>query len=218
MTKKSASSKRWLQRQQRDIYTKKAAQHNLPSRASFKLTAINDQYRLFDRAHLIIELGASPGGWSHVIVNALARNGHLIAIDRLPMRHSSPHMTFIHSDITDDNLPATIKTILHNRKADGIVSDLSPNISGIRDKDHNAQMVLCRLALDWARLYLAENGFLLTKVTQGDQLAAWLNELKECFHHRRLIKPAASRAASREQYMLARAFTPSAKRGKVSVS
>ena len=216
MTKKSASSKRWLQRQRRDIYTKKAAQHNLPSRASFKLTAINEQFQLFDRAHLIIELGASPGGWSHVITNALARKGHLIAIDRLPMRHSSPHMTFIHSDITDGNLHATMQTLLHNRKADGIVSDLSPNISGIKDKDHNAQMVLCRLASDWAQLYLDENGFLLTKVTQGDQLAAWLDELKNCFRHRRLIKPAASRTASREQYMLARAFTPSAKRGKVN--
>ena len=101
-----------------------------------------------------------------VITDALARNGHLIAIDRLPMRHSSPHLTFIHSDITDDNLPATMQTLLHNRKPMERL-DLSPNTVASETRIMTHKCSCCHLALHWARLYLAEDGFLLTKVTQG---------------------------------------------------
>ena len=200
---KSKSSGRWLQRHVKDPYVRKARAEGFRSRAAYKLLEINTRDRLFMPGTLVVDLGAAPGGWSQVAAQKVAPGGKVIAVDLLEIAPIS-NVTVLHGDCREPSVQAQLAASLGGKRADVVLSDLSPNISGIASADQARAAELVQMAMDFCRERLQKEGVLLVKVFQGEEFAGLLKELKSMFREVRTLKPAASREESRETYLLAR--------------
>lgn len=206
---RTPSSRAWLERQLSDPYVARAKREGLRSRAAFKLTEIDDKYRLLKPGARVVDLGAAPGGWSEVAVKRIGPQGRVVGIDILditPLRG----VEFIKLDFLDDGAPARLKEMLGGN-ADVVLSDMAANATGHRQTDHLRIMALAEAAAQFAREVLGKGGSFLCKVLQGGTEATLLAELKKDFSSVRHIKPPASRSDSAELYLLAQGY-----RGQVS--
>jgi 23S rRNA (uridine2552-2'-O)-methyltransferase len=200
---RSKSSGRWLQRHVTDPYVRKARKGGWRSRAAFKLIEINTRDRLIIPGALVVDLGAAPGGWCQVAAGIVGRSGRVIGVDLLEIAPISG-ATLLRGDFREPAVQAQAAAALEGRKADVVLSDLSPNLSGIASADQARAAELVRTALDFCRQHLREGGVLLVKVFQGEEFAGLRKEMKSVFREVRSLKPAASREESRETYLLAR--------------
>ena len=205
MPTKKKSSRRWLDEHVNDPYVKQAKKDGYRSRASYKLLELNEKDRLIQPGMLVLDLGSTPGSWSQVTVNLVGHKGIVIASDILPM-DSLAGVDFIQGDFTEQEVFDRILTVLDGRKPDLIVSDMSPNISGIVSADQAASMYLIELALDMVRQVLKPNGNFVAKVFQGEGSDAFLKDVRSSFEKVLIRKPAASRPRSKEVYMVAKGF------------
>jgi len=199
---RSKSSNQWLQRHVKDPYVRKARSEGYRSRAAYKLLEIDRRDRLLVPGARVIDLGAAPGGWSQVAAQKVAPGGSVIAVDLLEIAPIS-NATVLRGDCRDPAVQAQLVAALGGAKADVVLSDLSPNISGIASADQARAAELVRMAMDFCRQRLQKEGALLVKVFQGAEFADLLKELKDMFREVRTAKPAASRGESRETYLLA---------------
>ena len=202
---KRPGSNRWLQRQQRDQFVRQAKQSEYRSRAVYKLREIDERDKLIKPGQRIIDLGAAPGSWSQYAVARTGLNGLVLAIDCLPV---SPidNVLFIQGDFTEQaTLDRCLETLGEDR-TDLVLSDMAPNISGIRATDQARSIYLAELAKDLAVRVLKQNGDLLIKLFQGEGVDPFRDSLKEHFGRILTRKPRASRDISREFYILARTF------------
>jgi len=208
---KSKSSKNWLKEHEDDLWVKRAREEGYRSRASFKLLEIQDSDKLIKPGMTVVDLGSAPGGWSQVAIKLVARKGKVIASDILPME-AIPGVDFIQGDFTEENCLKDILALVNDNAetagVDLVISDMAPNLSGMAAIDQPRSMYLVELALDFARNTLKAGGCLLSKVFQGEGYEALLNELKQDFSQVIVRKPGASRARSREVYLLAKGFKP----------
>ena len=200
---RSKSSNRWLERHVKDPYVHKARAGGWRSRAAFKLLEIDARDRLLRPGLRVVDLGAAPGGWSQVAAQEVGRGGRVVAIDLLEVA-PIPGVTVLRGDFRDDGMRAALAAALGGEKAGLVLSDLSPNISGIASADQARAAELVRLALDFCRDHLAPGGAFLVKVFQGEEFSGLLKEMKRMFREVRTIKPSASREESRETYLLCR--------------
>jgi 23S rRNA (uridine2552-2'-O)-methyltransferase len=198
-----ASSKRWLRRHVTDHYVKQARGQGYRSRAAFKLLEIDEKDRLLKPGMRVIDLGAAPGGWSQVAARKVLPGGRVVAVDLLDIAPISG-VTLVKGDFREAAVRARLSEVLEREKADLVLSDLSPNISGIRSVDQARAAELLRAAVDFCRESLNPRGVLLVKVFQGEEFADLLAELKGAFVTVQTRKPGASRGESREVYLLAR--------------
>jgi 23S rRNA (uridine2552-2'-O)-methyltransferase len=208
---RTVASKRWLERQLNDPYVARAKREGMRSRAAFKLTEIDDKYRLFKPGAKVADLGAAPGGWSQIAalrVGAAAGHGNaagqVVAIDLLDMP-AIPGVAFLHLDFLDPAAPDRLKALLGG-PADVVMSDMAANATGHRKTDHLKIVALAETAAGFARDVLRPGGTFLCKVLQGGTEGELLADLKRDFAVVRHIKPAASRADSAELYVLATGF------------
>jgi 23S rRNA (uridine2552-2'-O)-methyltransferase len=197
------SSKRWLRAHERDPYVRKSRQSEYRSRAAWKLMEIDQHDRLFRPGQLVVDLGAAPGSWSQYAASRVGPRGRVIAVDVLPMAPVAG-VEFMQGDFADAAVQARCLEALGDRRADLVISDMAPNLSGIRATDQARSMRLAELALEFARQVLAPGGDLLLKLFQGSGADAFRKELVEHFQRVNIRKPGASRSASREFYVLAR--------------
>ena len=202
---KSKSSKSWLKEHFDDEYVRRSQQDGYRSRAIYKLIEIDKKDRLVKPGMTIIDLGAAPGGWSEYCVKKLGKKGSMIALDILPMEPIDD-VTIIEGDFREDAVFEELMTVLNTDKADLVISDMAPNISGMDSVDMPRAYYLCDLALDLARQVLKPGGGLLVKLFQGEGFEAYNKELKSSFTKVIMRKPKASRARSREIYALATGF------------
>ncbi|MFM1896620.1 MAG: rRNA ((2552)-2-O)-methyltransferase RlmE [Pseudomonadota bacterium] len=202
---KSKSSKGWLKEHFDDAYVKLSQQHGYRSRASFKLLEIDSKDQLFKAGLVVVDLGAAPGGWSQVAAEKLGPRGRVIASDILPL-DPIEGVEFILGDFTEQAVFEQLLEALGEDKADLVLSDMAPNMSGMKAIDQPRAMHLAELALDMARAVLRCNGSLLVKVFHGEGLETFQAELKQSFRTVRVRKPDASRARSSEVYLLATGF------------
>jgi 23S rRNA (uridine2552-2'-O)-methyltransferase len=202
--RRTLSSRTWLERQLSDPYVLRAKREGLRSRAAYKLTEIDDKYRLLKHGTRVVDLGAAPGGWSEIAVKRVGSTGRVIAIDILDMKPIAG-VEFLHLDFLDQTAPNRLKAMLGG-KADIVLSDMAANATGHRPTDHLRIMALAEAAAPFAREVLAPGGAFLCKVLQGGTEAALLAELKRDFESVRHVKPPASRTDSAELYLLARGF------------
>jgi len=182
---------------------RKARAEGFRSRAAYKLLEIDARDRLFIPGALVVDLGAAPGGWSQVAAQKVAPGGRVIAVDLLEIAPIS-NVTILRGDCREAEMQAQLVDALGGRKAGVVLSDMSPNISGIASADQARAAELVRMAMDFCRERLQEKGVLLVKVFQGAEFAGLLKELRGMFKEVRTLKPAASRDKSRETYLLAR--------------
>jgi 23S rRNA (uridine2552-2'-O)-methyltransferase len=206
---KSKSSKGWLKEHFDDEYVRRSQQDGYRSRAIYKLIEIDQKDRLIKSGMTVVDLGAAPGGWSEYCVKKLGKKGTVIALDILPMEPIKG-VTIIEGDFREntvfDELMTAMATDGKSGKADLVISDMAPNISGMGSVDMPRAYYLCELALDLARQTLNPGGGLLVKLFQGEGFEEYSRELKSSFSKVVMRKPKASRPRSREIYALATGF------------
>jgi 23S rRNA (uridine2552-2'-O)-methyltransferase len=203
MPRRTGSSQRWRQRQERDIYVEQAERGGWRSRAVFKLEQIQQKERLLQPGIVCVDLGAAPGGWSQLAAKLVGPLGRVIAIDLLPME-PLPGVEFLKGDFTAPETVEALRNLVGPKPVDLVMSDMAPNISGNRVIDQPRSMALVDEALAFAREVLRPGGDFLVKVFQGEGVDVFTRELGTCFKTVKTIKPKASRAESREIYLLAR--------------
>lgn len=202
---RSRSSHRWMQQHVSDPFVKQAQKDGYRSRASYKLIELNEKDRLIRPGMRVMDLGAAPGGWSQVAGRLVGEKGRVLATDILPM-NPVRNVEFIQGDFTEESVFNRILDALGGEKPDLIMSDISPNLSGIASADQAASMYLVELALDMARKALKPGGGFVAKVFQGSGSDAYLKELRSSFEKVSIRKPEASRSRSREIYVVAKGF------------
>ena len=202
---KSKSSKSWLKEHFDDEYVRRSQQDGYRSRAIYKLIEIDEKDHIIRPGMTVIDLGAAPGGWSEYCVKKLGKNGTIVALDILPM-DPIDEVVIIEGDFREDAVFEELMKVMNNNKADLVISDMAPNISGMGSVDMPRAYHLCELALDLARQVLNPGGGLLVKLFQGEGFEAYSKELKTSFSKVVMRKPKASRPRSREIYALATGF------------
>jgi len=205
MSAPRGSSSGWRQRQQRDPYVQRARDEGYRSRAVYKLEELLDKARLPGRPALVIDLGAAPGAWSQYAARHWGDKTRVLALDILPM-DEIPGVDFLQGDFTESEVLQRLTVMLGGDRADLVLSDMAPNISGNRSVDQPRAMYLAELALDLACETLNPGGTFLCKVFQGEGFDAFLRAARERFRQVRVVKPKASRPSSREVYLLARNY------------
>tara|TARA_B110000503_G_scaffold35374_1_gene57823 strand:+ start:12786 stop:13415 length:630 start_codon:yes stop_codon:yes gene_type:complete len=205
MPTRSKSSQKWLQEHNRDHYVKQAQQDGYRSRASYKLLEINQKDRLLQPGLAVVDLGAAPGGWSQVAAKLVGSKGKVIASDILKM-DAIADVEFILGDFTDPIVLQRILNSLEKGLVDLVISDMAPNMSGIKGIDQPKAMYLVELALDLATQILKPGGNFVVKVFHGEGFDQFMLELKRRFKRVTARKPDASRSRSREVYVVAKDF------------
>ncbi|MDO3381193.1 23S rRNA (uridine(2552)-2'-O)-methyltransferase RlmE [Gilvimarinus algae] len=202
---RSKSSKRWLQEHFSDQYVKQSQRDGYRSRASYKLLEIDKKDKLFRAGMKVVDLGAAPGGWSQVAAERVGDRGRVVASDILPM-DSIAGVDFIQGDFTEEAVFEALLAAIDGAAVDLVISDMAPNMSGVGAVDQPRAMYLVELALDMAREILAPGGSFVAKVFQGEGFEPWLADVRSAFTKVATRKPDASRARSREVYIVARGF------------
>jgi len=201
----SKSSKRWLREHFTDSYVKLARQNDYRSRAAYKLLEIQQKDNIIRLGEVVVDLGAAPGGWSEVAAKLVGRIGKVFAVDILPMK-PIVGIEFIQGDFTKNEVLEALLDRLNKQSVDLVISDMAPNISGIGVMDQTRGMYLVESAFDFAKRTLKPGGTFLVKVFQGKEFEALLNKIKKSFAEVAILKPKASRARSREIFLLAKGF------------
>lgn len=202
---RSKSSSRWLDEHVNDPYVKKAQVDGYRSRASYKLLELIEKDKLVRPGMRVLDLGSTPGGWSQVVAPLVGKKGLLIASDILPMVPIND-VEFIQGDFTEQEVFDQIMDALGDEKADFVMSDMAPNISGVDATDQASSMYLAELALDMARSALKRKGDFVAKVFHGEGYDDYVKELRTSFDKVVVRKPNASRARSREVYVVGKGF------------
>lgn len=198
---RKAKSKAWMHAHVSDPYVQRAAAQGYRTRAAFKLMEIDDRDRLLRRGSVVVELGAAPGGWSQVIAERVLPGGRVVALDILPME-PVPGVIFVEGDFREAGTLARLEQALGGDRADLVVSDMAPNLSGVGASDQARAMHLCELALEFARAHLKPRGAFLVKGFQGVGYPGFVAEMRKAFETVVSRKPRASRGRSAEMYLM----------------
>lgn len=202
---RSKSSNQWLNEHVNDPYVKRAQAEGYRTRASYKLLELINKDKLVRPGMMIIDLGSAPGGWSQVVAPLVGSKGRVIASDILPM-DSMADVDFIQGDFTEESVFEQIMAAINGVPVDLVISDMAPNISGVNAADQAASMYLVELALDMARQVLRPKGCFVAKVFQGEGFDEYIKEVRLSFDKVVTRKPDASRARSREVYIVGKGF------------
>lgn len=205
MGRKGNSSGRWIERQRTDHYVRQRDQHGYRSRAAYKLKELAARDQLLRAGDTVLDLGAAPGGWTQVAVELAGPRGTVIATDILPMAEV-PGARFLLGDCRDPALQAEVLALAGAAKVDLVLSDMAPNISGVRDVDEAGMVELADIALDLAEQVLKPGGALLIKLFQFADTELLVRRIRLRFKSVSRRKPEASRAESREFYVVAKHY------------
>ena len=195
------SDRRWITNHTRDTYVIKAQKDGYRSRASYKLIEIDDKYRLFNAGKVVLDLGAAPGGWSQVALQRSGDSGLIVAVDLLAM-DAIAGVVDLKVDFTEPKALSDIAQALDGRPLDVVMSDMAPNLSGVRDIDQPRSTYLVELAIDIADEHLKVGGSFVAKCFEGEGIDRLRMSLKARFEKVINIKPKASRPKSREIYLV----------------
>ena len=187
----------------KDKFYQKAKKEGYPARSAYKLIEMDQRFGIFKPGSRIVDLGCAPGGWLKV---AEEKKGAVVGIDLLPLQFTpGSSITFLQGDFLDPaNQQKIIETL--NGKADWILSDMSPNISGIKFKDLQASMELCQSALEFAKKILRKGGGLIVKIFPGPEMGSFRKKLREAFERIATVEPEATRKTSNEVYLVSTGF------------
>lgn len=199
--KPSKTSKQWMKEHVNDPFVQLAQKEGYRSRAAYKLLEIDERDHLLKPGMVVVDLGATPGGWSQVAASKVGANGKVIALDLLPLQPLA-RVQFIQGDFREDSVLAQLEQLLAGQKIGLVISDMAPNISGIDSADQARAIHLAELALEFAVLHLKPGGSFLVKVFQGAGFEAYMKSMRDHFGRVVSRKPKASRDRSSEVYLL----------------
>ena len=194
--------KAWVRERKKDYYYRKAKEEKYRSRATYKLLQAVKKYRFLRKGDVVVDLGAAPGGWLQAARKIVGKEGSVLGVDLnpiVPLKTSNIHT--IVGDITDAETQEQIHKLLPS-SADAVISDVSPNISGVWEIDHARQIDLAHESLELALRLLNDKGNFFVKVFQGDMCQDFVEEVRKHFLRVEIIKPKASRTKSAEIFIL----------------
>jgi len=191
-----------MQRHVNDEYVKRSKREGYRSRAAYKLLELQEKDSVLKPGQVVVDLGAAPGGWSQVAADLVGPAGTVIAFDLLEM-DPLPGVSVIQGDFREDASLTVLEGVLDLRAVDLVISDMAPNVSGVAAVDQPRSMYLCELALDFCVHHLRPGGGFVCKVFHGEGFDVWMREVKSRFGRVVTRKPKASRANSREVYLVA---------------
>ena len=208
-TKSKKVNKAWLNDHINDPYVKMAQKEGYRARAAYKLSEIDEQFKLLRPGQLVVDLGSTPGAWSQYIRRKFAAggaavgelNGRIVALDILPMEPIEG-VTFIQGDFREDEVLARLNEAVNNEPVDVVVSDMAPNLSGVTVTDTARVAHLVELALDFALQHLKPEGALVTKVFHGSGYSELVELFRAHFRVVKAVKPKASRDKSSETFLV----------------
>lgn len=201
---KKSSNKRWLKEHFTDLYVRRSKQEGFRARSIYKLAEINDKYSLVGRGMVVVDLGAAPGGWSEYLVTAVGKTGQIFALDVLPMVPIQG-VKIIRGDFFENEIAEYLQQFI-GTKIDVVLSDIAPNLTGVKQVDQLKSMELVNKAFEFATRTLKSGGSFLVKVFHGDNFNNFLGILRNSFYDVKIIKPKSSRSRSSEVFLLARNF------------
>jgi 23S rRNA (uridine2552-2'-O)-methyltransferase len=201
--KRTRTSKAWMREHVNDPYVQLAKKEGWRSRAAFKLMEMDDKDQLLKRGEVVVDLGATPGGWSQVAVKRVGDSGLVFALDLLEMEPIHG-VHFIQGDFREDDVLSQLEEKLGERRVGLVMSDMAPNMSGVPLVDQARIMHLAELGLEFSRAHLKPDGAFLVKVFQGTDYETFLRSMRETFKTVAVRKPDASRDRSAELYLLGR--------------
>jgi len=196
----------WLRQRKRDQFHRLAKTKGFRSRASFKLLQINKSYRFIKPGQRVLDLGAAPGGWLQAARQVVGDTGFILGVDKqeiTPLPYEN--VVTLNADVTQDGIVDEIHRV-SGSGFDVVISDLSPNVSGVWEVDHARQIELARRALAVGRKMLRKSGNMLVKIFQGSELKEFQKDMQASFRAFRIVKPPASRPESAELYFLGLGF------------
>jgi 23S rRNA (uridine2552-2'-O)-methyltransferase len=199
--KPSKTSKQWMREHVNDPYVQLAQKEGYRSRAAYKLLEIDARDQLLRPGMVVVDLGATPGGWSQVAAAKVGRGGKVIALDLLPLDPLAG-VEFIQGDFREEAMPGKLEKMLQGKPVGLVISDMAPNMSGVAPADQARAMHLAELALDFALEHLSADGSFLVKVFQGAGFEDFYKQMRKSFTRVVTRKPKASRDRSSEQYLL----------------
>ena len=205
MSKSRPTSGSWRDRQERDPYVQMARRDGWRSRAVYKLEQIDQKERFLRPDMVCVDVGSAPGSWSQYVTKKLKGRARIVAVDILPM-DSLPDVEFIQGDFQGEAIFEQMLQAIGDDGVDLVMSDIAPNITGTRVVDQPRSMYLVELALDLARRVLKPGGSFVCKVFQGSGIDEFVIDTRKSFKRVKVMKPKASRAGSREVYLVARNF------------
>jgi 23S rRNA (uridine2552-2'-O)-methyltransferase len=195
--------KAWIQDRKREYYYKKAKEENYRSRATYKLVQANEKDQFKRRNDVVVDLGAAPGGWIQAARKMVGKNGFVLGVDLKPIEpFTQEYIRTIIGDLTEPEIVEEILSFLPH-KADAVISDAAPNITGVWEVDHARQIDLATKALEISLSILRPLGNFFVKAFEGDLLNDFIQTVKTHFETVKIVKPQASRAKSSEMYVLA---------------
>ncbi len=200
---RSKTSRAWMREHVTDPFVQRAARQGLRSRAVFKLQEIIERDKLVRPGMWVVDLGAAPGGWSQLVAPLVGAGGRVLALDTLAME-PIPNVEFIQGDFREQVVLSRLEQALEGHTVDLVLSDMAPNISGVRATDQARWSHLSELAVEFAAAHLKPGGALLVKCFQGAGVDELRRELGALFESVVVRKPKASRDRSREFFLLAR--------------
>ncbi len=196
---------RWYSEKKHEHYYKEAKKTGYRARSAFKLKQINKKYNVLKKDDYVLDLGAAPGGWSQVAKEIIGDSGKLVGVDLNPIKPIDD-VVFIKADMTKETTVKKIKKIFENEKADVVLSDMSPDISGNYSVDQARSIYLCMKAFDTAKLFLKNNGVFVCKVFEGSDLNDFIETLNQNFKAVSRFHPKASRKSSSEIYIISKSY------------
>ncbi len=199
--KPAKTSKAWIKEHINDFFVKQAKKEGYRSRAAYKLLDISERDYLLKPGMTVVDLGAAPGSWSQVVTKKIGNRGQVIALDILDMA-PLPGVVFIRGDFREEDVLIELERNLKERQLDLVISDMSPNLSGIAISDQARSMYLAELALAFSMQHLNYGGSFLVKVFQGCGFEDYLGNMRKGFTKVLIRKPKASRDRSNELYLL----------------
>ncbi len=203
---RSKRNRSWIREHQRDEYVQSAKRAGYRSRSAYKLIQLDERDRLFKRGYLVVDLGAAPGGWSQVAASRIGDSGRVLAVDLLPLVPLAG-VEIIQGDFLDDSVADRLRSLLGAARADVVMSDMAPNISGIRDADQARARDLTLGALAFAEAVIKPSGTFVVKAFHGESMQELMDEVRAKFASVVIRKPGASRDRSSEIYLLARGYS-----------
>ena len=198
-----SKNRSWIKQHVNDPYVLQAQKDGYRSRASYKLLEIVEKERMIRSGMTIVDLGSAPGGWSQVAAKLVGHEGRVHALDILPMDNVAG-VDFIQGDFTDQVIFDELLTLIGNRPVDLVISDMAPNLSGAKAVDQPAMMYLAELAIDLTCQVMKPEGVFIAKLFQGEGFDQFVRHVRTVFNSVSIKKPDASRAKSREVYMVAK--------------
>jgi 23S rRNA (uridine2552-2'-O)-methyltransferase len=202
---RSSSSRRWLKEHHSDPYLARARAAGYRSRAAYKLLELDRRDKLFAGVRTVVDLGAAPGGWSQVAARAVGREGQVVATDIVDIE-AIEGVQFVKGDFRDIGVREEVMRIAGGRAVDLVISDMAPNLSGMRAMDLPRVLQLAELAGEFAATVLRPGGVLLVKLFEGEGVDAYRSRLARSYRRVVIRKPRASRGRSSEHYVLARGY------------